>query len=317
MAHAGTSDMTGGAAGSFAVYAAAGGALVLWSGTAIANKIAVGVMDPMTAGILRSMLAGLVAAGIALALRFPLPRTTGDRALLVISGVTSFALWPALLSLGLGRTSAGHAALIMATLPVLTGLIAALFDRRWPAAGWWTGVVIALAGTAFLVLYRSGGALNAGDASVEGDLIVLSGTAICALGYVAGGRISPRIGTWATTFWGLAAATVLLVPSFILLAPRTDWSAVGATGWLAIAYLTFMSSLVGYAAWFWALGHGGIARIGASQLAQPVMSVALAALILGEKLTVPLVIAAAVILFGTALTQRRPKRELTAAARAD
>ena len=35
-------------------------ALVLWSGTAIANKIAVAYMSGMTAGVLRSMLAGVV-----------------------------------------------------------------------------------------------------------------------------------------------------------------------------------------------------------------------------------------------------------------
>lgn len=317
MQRAGATGTAGAATGQIAVYAAAGGALVLWSGTAIANKIAVGAMDAMTAGVLRSMLAGLIAAAVAAALRFPLPRGAGDRVLLVVSGVASFAAWPALFSLGLGRTSASHAALIMATIPVFTGLIAAAFERRWPWAGWWLGVAIALCGTAFLVFYRSGGALIAADAGIAGDLIVLGGAAICALGYVAGGRISPKIGTWATTFWGLAAATVVLVPGFIALAPRTDWSAVGQTGWLAIAYLTLMSSLAGYAAWFWALGHGGIARIGASQLAMPVMTVALAALILGEKLTAPLMIAAAVIICGTALTQRSPKRELTAAARAD
>ena len=43
-----------------AVSLAGGGAILLWSGTAIANKIAVAYMDPMTAGVLRSMLAGIV-----------------------------------------------------------------------------------------------------------------------------------------------------------------------------------------------------------------------------------------------------------------
>ena len=42
-----------------AIFAAAGLALVLWSGTAIANKIAVGYMDDMSAGVLRSGLAGV------------------------------------------------------------------------------------------------------------------------------------------------------------------------------------------------------------------------------------------------------------------
>lgn len=279
--------------------------LLLWSGTAIANKVAVAHMDAMTAGVLRSMLAGLIAAGIAAAARLPFPPTGRQRGLLVLSGVTSFAVWPALLSLGLGYTTANHAGLIMAMIPVFTGLIAAAFDRRWPRAGWWAGVLVAGAGTFVLLFYRSGGALLAEGGSLLGDLIVLSGVAVCALGYVAGGRLSPVIGTWATTFWGLAAATVLLVPGFLLLAPRTAWDAVGAEGWAAIAYLTLLSSLAGYAAWFWALGRGGIARIGSWQFAQPVLTVLLAALLLGEAVTLPLLLSAAAILAGTALAQRK------------
>ena len=32
-------------------------------------------------------------------------------------------------------------------------------------------------------------------------------------------------------------------------------------GWLAIGYLTVLSSIVGYTLWFWALGHGGLPDI--------------------------------------------------------
>ena len=162
----------------------AGAALVLWSGTAIANKVAVGHMDPMTAGILRSLLAGLIAAAIATTVRLPLPGNRAQWVLLVVSGITSFAIWPMMLSLGLGRTSASHAALIMAMIPVFTGLIAAVFERRRPPAAWWIGVAVAIGGTAALVSYRGGGLDSTGadlGASLAGDLIILSGVAICAL----------------------------------------------------------------------------------------------------------------------------------------
>lgn len=289
---------------SFAVAAAGATALVLWSGTAVANKIAVGHMDAMTAGILRSMLAGFFAVGVAVAARLPRPASPRQWGLLLLSGIASFAIWPMLLSLGLGLTTANHAALIMAMLPVFTGLLVAGLERRHPHLGWWAGIGVAAAGTVLLVFYRSAGALLTEEGGMLGDLIILAGTLICAMGYVAGGRLSPVIGTWATTFWGLAAALVVLVPAFLLLFDRTDWSAVGAAGWGAIAYMTFMSSLIGYAAWFWALGHGGIARIASWQLMQPVLTVALAAWLLSEVLTVPLILSAAAILVGTAIAQR-------------
>jgi len=289
------------------VYAAAAAAILFWSGTAIANKIAVAHIDPSSAGLLRSMLAGLVAGGLAFALRLPFPQRAGQRALLLLSGISCFAVWPMLMSLGLGRTSAGHAALIMAMLPAFTGLIAAGFDRAWPRTSWWTGVVVAAIGTFALIFYRSGGALVAEQASIAGDLIVLAGVVICSFGYVCGGKLSPVIGPWATTFWSLAAATLFNIPALAFLAHRTDWAAVGSAGWLAVAYLTLFSSLIGYIAWFWALGRGGIARIGSWQLAMPVTTLAAAALLLGEAITWPLVLSGLAILAGTALAQL-PKR---------
>jgi len=285
------------------VFGAAALVLVLWSGTAIANKAAVGHMDAMTPGVLRSLLAGLIAIGIVTLGRLPRPRTARQWGLLALSGLASFAVWPMLLSLGLGATTANHAALIMAMIPVFTGLFAAAVDRRLPAAGWWLGVLIAGIGTVLLVSYRSGGALFDESASLGGDLIVLSGVAVCALGYVVGGKLSPVLGTPSTTFWSLAIATLALAPTFAALAGRTEWAAVGAGGWLGIAYLTLVSSITGYALWFWALGHGGIARIGSLQFAQPVLTLLFAVPILGEALTPPLVLSGAVILVGVAVAQ--------------
>ncbi|MCP4327784.1 MAG: DMT family transporter [Alphaproteobacteria bacterium] len=281
--------------------------LILWSGTAIANKLAVGHMDAMTAGVLRSLLAGIIAGAIACVVRLPLPANRNQWVLLVVSGVASFAAWPMLLSLGLGATSANRAGLIMAMLPVFTGLIAALFDWRPPSVTWWVGVFIAGVGTVILITHQDTGQVLDSEGTLGGDLLILGGVIICALGYVAGGRLSPILGTWATTFWGLALATAITIPTLILLAPRTDWSAVGTHGWMAIAYLTLMSSIVGYSLWFWALGRGGIARIGSFQFAQPVLTMGFAVPILGERLTWTLVISGIVILAGVAIAQRQPR----------
>ncbi len=48
------------------VYAAAGAAILIWSGTPVATKVAVAGADPITVGILRTLLAALVTAPIAL-----------------------------------------------------------------------------------------------------------------------------------------------------------------------------------------------------------------------------------------------------------
>ena len=104
-------------------------ALCLWSGTAPAIKIAVTHIDSLTAGLLRSALAGILAACAVVVLRLRPPAGAGQIGLVILSGVTSFAIWPAMVSIGVGGTTAGHAGLVMALLPVMTVLFGQLLRR--------------------------------------------------------------------------------------------------------------------------------------------------------------------------------------------
>ncbi len=78
-----------------------------------------------------------------------------------------------------------------------------------------------------------------------------------------------------------------------------------ATAWTSVIYLAVASSILAYAAWYWALGQGGIGRTGLAQFAQPLIGLALAVAILGEALTGAMVLAAAAILGGVALARGR------------
>lgn len=280
-------------------------ALILWGGTAIANKIAVGYMSGLTAGVLRSMLAGLLALSVASLLRLPFPKTFKDRLLLFVSGISSFALWPIFLSVGIEQTTAGHAALIMAMIPVLTVFITSIIQASLPSAKWWFGATIALVATVILITSR-GITLEVFEdgSSILGDITVLAGCGICATGYVAGAKLSKKIGTAATTFWGLSVALIVLVPIFISIFDNTQWSAVSKEGWMGIAWMTFLSSFAGYALWFFALARGGISRIGSMQLMMPVLSLVFAAIVLGESPTQILVFTCITIMIGTFLAQR-------------
>ncbi len=279
--------------------------LVFWGGTVVANRVAVESIDGMTAGALRSMLAGFVGLGIALAFRLPFPETARHRCLLVFSGWLNFALWPTVLSLGVALANASHAALIMALLPVTTGLVAAIVDRVKPRPGWWLGAAVALAGTVLLVLYtRPEGDLTLSPTWLIGDLVVFAGVCLCSAGYVSGAKLAPVVGSWSATFYGLGAALLLTVPAILILYPYTDWGAVTAESWLGVGWLVLFSSLAGYALWFLAMDRGGIARIAVFQFLQPVLSVIAAAAILGERITWTIVAAGLLILLGTWIAQK-------------
>ncbi len=278
-------------------------ALLLWSGTAIANKIAVVDMDGLTVGVLRSMLAGFIAIGIAFLFKLPFPHARKDQSLLVVSGLCSFVIWPVLLSSGIEFTSASHAALIMAMIPIFTVLISCTITRQVPRSGWWYGACLALAATVVLVVDRENWT-QVNRSGMKGDLLVLAGCIVCSMGYVAGGRLSPKIGTVATTFWGLSIALPVLVPIFFFISENTHWQLVSTHTWFAIGWMTLLSSLLGYALWFYALGAGGIAKISALQLIMPVITLFAAAMILNESLSLKLVFICAVIVSGTFIAHR-------------
>ncbi len=215
-----------------------------------------------------------------------------------------FVAFPILFTLGQERTSATHGALILAALPVFTGAYAAVVQRKRPGSRWLLGCGIALLGEAAIVGLRPGG-----DAEVEptlaGDLLILAAALVVALGYVAGALLSlSGYPSSATTFWGVAIGAAVVAPLGAGLVAADGWPSADGAAWASILFLAVVTSIVGYVGWYWALARGGIARIGTIQFVQPFSGVVLAALVLGERITAPLVAAGLVIVAGVAVAQR-------------
>ena len=98
------------------------------------------------------------------------------------------------------------------------------------------------------------------------------------------------------------AAIVFLVALPFMAVER--WAGFGA-----VAVLAFLTSIIGYVVWYWALAKGGISRVASVQFTQPLFGLALAAIVLGER-PAPVTAAAGVaILTGAWIVQRAVSRE--------
>ena len=278
-------------------------AVTLWGLTPVATKVAVDAVDPIVVGILRMTIAGLVAWPAILLLRLSPPRARGLVVLLAISTVTGMIVFPLLFTVGQRLTSASHAALILAAQPLFTGIVASSVERRLPPRPWWIGAAVALSGEFALV---SGRELESGGATLFGDMVVLAAGFIASVGYVAGGRLQQSgYAALSATLWSVAIASIVLSPALIFLTTIDQLAQVPALPWAAIAHLAIGSSIVAYVGWYWSLGVGGIARIGLVQFLQAPVGVFAALLLLGEPLTLPLILSAAAILIGVFIAQRR------------
>ncbi|MGH6891919.1 MAG: DMT family transporter [Dongiaceae bacterium] len=285
------------------VILAALAAVILWGASPVAAKVAVADLTPLSVAVLRTFLGGALAAPVALALKIRWPAQRRLQFILLLSGFCGFIGFPVIFTFGVSLTSANHASMILAALPIFTGAIAMGWERRRPTGIWILGSVIALVGEAVMIAGRTG--MGGGAASLGGDALVLLSNLFASLGYVAGGRLQqagyPSTGA---TFWGAAAMALLLAPVAPFLWARGDFAVASVPAWSAIFYLAFVVTILGYVLWYWALGKGGIARVGLIQFLQPVSGVILAALLLGERISVSFVLASALVLFGVWLALR-------------
>ncbi len=162
--------------------------------------------------------------------------------------------------------------------------------RFWLAAGAGALAVALFAAT-------STGASGLGPADAE----LLAAVVLCGLGYAEGGALSRELGGARTICWALVLALPVTVPVTVLAAGDLH---AAATAWLGFAYVGTVSMFLGFFAWYAGLARGGVARIGQVQLAQPVLSLGWAALVLGESIGALEALTAAVVLACVVATQR-------------
>ena len=134
---------------------------------------------------------------------------------------------------------------------------------------------------------------------------MLAAALVVSAGYVAGAMLPPRgVPSAAATYWGVVLGAVVLAPLATALLATDGWPDADATAWGAVLFLAVVTSIVGYIGWYWALDRGGIQRIATLQFLQPLSGFALAAIVLGDSVTLPIALGSALILAGIVVAQR-------------
>ncbi len=228
----------------------------------------------------------------------PLPRGALQR--LVILGVVGNTLYQLGFISGLARTTASNSALILASMPSVVAFIAAglrLEPVRPRVIG---GVLVATVGVVLVVAARGTGF---GGGTLAGDLLTLAAV-LCWAGYTLALRflptgVSPLRVTLVTTVAGAPGLVLAGLPEIA----RMDWGAVGLVGWGALAYSTLLSLVVAYLIWNRSVQVVGPSRTVVYMCLTPLIAVAAAALILGERPRPLQGIGALLIISGVVLTR--------------
>lgn len=282
--------------------------VVLFSFSLPLTKVAIGGFDPFFTATGRAVIAGLLAVVLLAVVRAPLPSRAHLRPLLFTMLGAVFG-WPILLALALERTTAAHAAVIAAFMPLTTALFAVLrTGERVPRQFW----LAAGGGTAALVAFAlSRGGAEGGD--LIADLLVVGAVLSSSWCYVEGASLTRSMPGWQVISW----VVVLALPATVPLSAVLWWSTSGSydtTGaeWLALVLLGVSSMYLGFFAWYRGLALAGAAYGGQVQQLQALLTLLWSALLLGEVVTLGTV-AAAVAVVGCVAWAQRSRREVVVA----
>jgi drug/metabolite transporter (DMT)-like permease len=227
----------------------------------------------------RFSLAGLALLALARLRGERLPSGRGLGTLALLGGV-GYATQSLCYFSALERISAGLTALLLYFYPALVVLLTAIVLRVRPRAAVVGCVVVATAGTALTVgpvggPQAGGVALGLGAALAYAVYVVLSSRVLSERG-VAGGT-----GPLATS-----AVVMLACGSVydVLALTRGASLPSEADGWAALAGVALICTVIAVATFFAALSRLGPADVSVLSTVEPVISVAVAAAVLGERL---------------------------------
>jgi len=284
-----------------------GGAAGLWWGllgvaafsfTVPFTRVAVAGLSPLFIGSGRAVVAAILASVALILTRQRLPHARQWARLAVVGGgiVVGF---PLLTSFALTSVPASHGAVVIALLPAATATAAVLRGHERPRKAFWLATLAGAAAAVGFAFAQPGGFGQLHWA----DLLLLGAVAAAAVGYAEGGLLARELGAWQTVSWALVLAAPLMVALAALAVAQQPPSATPAQ-WASFAYLGVVSMFLGFFAWYRGLAIGPMTQVSQIQLVQPVLSIAWAALILGESLTETTLIGGATVIACAGLAVR-------------
>jgi len=273
--------------------------------------IAVGVRDvpPLLLACLRFVLAAVPAAFF---IRRPKASMLKIASYGLVLGVGEFGLLFCAIKLG---ASSGLSSLVLQSQAFFTALLAALFLKETLRVRHGIGMILAFAGIGLLVYLKA-----AGTQALTMPLPALVMILLAALMWAIANILAKNMGginalglmVWSSLFSPLP----LFLLSLALEGPQAIGAAVQGMSLLSIgsiAYLAFVSTLLGYGLWNYLIVKNGASAIAPFSLLVPVSGVFFSALLLGEQFSLGSLLAAGLIFSGLVVhvlghkLVRRPK----------
>lgn len=287
-----------------AAYAALLTASVVWGGSVVAQKVALGAFSAVEVSVFR----GLGALCILVPLWWWQEQSKTRLTMRDLGVLTALGLGVLgnhlLILYGLKHIGAGAAGVIIGASPAITAFLSSLLLRDIPFSRVWVGCAVSFIGVA--LVSGSNATTDGGTDPVLGGGLVVLALVSWAL-YTIGSRwmmegLSPLTVNWTT----LLISIVFQIP-LLWIDPQVLEAGVGGippSGWAALVYVIVFATAIGQQAWLYGVSGIGPSRAGIFTNLIPVSALLLSFVILGESLDLIKVLGIGFVLGGVWLVNR-------------
>ncbi|MEV6630079.1 DMT family transporter [Actinoplanes sp. NPDC051470] len=281
---------------------------LLWGSGFLWIKLALRGFTPTQIVLVRLTLGALVLAPIALArgMRFPTGRMTWVH--LFVAALVANAIPYTLFGIGERTVGSNVAGVINATTPLWTVLVAFLAgtDR---SVSWRRGIGLALGFAGTVLIFTPWESAN--EIASWGGVAILAASASYGVSYVYMSKFLtnkgiPSIMLSASQLAAGAVLMLLVLPFGGLVAPHWRFDAIGS-----LVILGIFGTGLAYVLNYRLIADEGPTVASTTTYLLPLVAVALGALVVHEKVTLPMIAGMIVVLGGVALVQRRTSRAPT------
>lgn len=262
-------------------------------------------IDPMSFNAIRMVIACLISGGVVYWLKPAQRLERCDWPALFKLGAFGFFLFQVFFTLGVNRTTAGNASLLLGLLPVTVAVINMTTGSEKITRRIVVSIAVTMAGV-FLIVIGSGREL-----SLAGNHLIGAAFLMCAqfaYGYytVYSRRLIAKYSPFQINACVFAITTVLFVLVSLPSIVATDWSSVASPAWTGAIYSGVFPLSIGNFLWVWGVGIVGSAKASLFNNLSPVFAILIGYLLLGEAFGLTQAVGAGIIYLGLHIGRKQP-----------
>ena len=276
----------------------------LGGGAAVATRFLIGSHDPLTIAMIRFGGGALCLLPVALLLRPKLP-PRADWPAVAGLGFLFFAVFFVIYNLALSYTTVARGTLALSTLPLMTMVVGAVLGLEALSVRKTSGVLLAMGGVATALSASLG---TAPTGAWRGDLIMAGATICMALYNVYSRPYTQRSSPLGFLTFGMVVGGGAMILFGLVTGRATTLLSFDPAEALVSLYLAAGGGAFGFFLWVLALKYASPTRVANTITINPMIAMAAGATVLGEPVTLPLILGLAAVCTGVWIATTESRR---------